>query len=60
MAKRKGHTIEVHNKKPKDYSFTIKIDPFGRIAFHRTTKTHVPKTVYKRKPKHKKQWRDYD
>jgi len=61
MAKRKGHTKTVHNKKEKDYSFTIDTsNPFGRIAFHRTTKTHTPKTVYKRNPKHKKGWKNYE
>ena len=56
MGKRKGHTKEVHNKKPKDNSFTIEVNPFGRLMFNKTTKVHIPKSSYSRKAKHRKSY----
>lgn len=54
MGKRKGHTKEVHNKKIKDNSFIIEINPFGRRMFNKKTQVHIPKSSYSRNPKHKK------
>lgn len=56
MGKRKGHTQEVHNKKEKDNSFTIEVNPFGRRMFNKTTKVHVPKSSYSRKAKYRKSY----
>ena len=51
---RKSATIEVYNKKAKENSFIIEINPFGRRMFNKTTKVHIPKSSYSRKMKHKK------
>ena len=56
MGKRKGHIKEVHNKKEKDNSFIIEVNPFGRRMFNKTTKVHIPKSSYSRKDKHRKSY----